>query len=106
MKGKIRVSHNYSIFGSAARGMAEVEDRAKSILAEKETCENINIFAKAIAADWNTAETNAASLKLAFSDFEKILEKRNPEISQFLTKERENRRAKGSAVQLHDSRVI
>jgi len=102
MKGK--VSHGYNIFGSVARGIPEVEERAKSILAEKETSENLDLFAKAIGADWKQTESNASALKLAFSDFEKILEKQKPEISKFLTLEREKRMAARRTTLLQDSK--
>ncbi|MCE7041653.1 hypothetical protein [Dyadobacter sp. CY312] len=101
MKGK--VSHGYNIFGSAARGISEVEDRAKSILVEKETAENLDVFARAIGAEWKQTDKNVSSLRLAFSDFEKILEKQKPEISKFLTLEREKRMAAKRSSLLHGS---
>jgi hypothetical protein len=106
MKGKSRVPREYSIFGSAARGIAEAEERVVAILAEKETPENLALFAKAISEDWKRTQNNAAALRLAFSDFAKLLEQNKSEISHFLSSEREKRKSQLRSSQLLDSRTF
>jgi hypothetical protein len=82
---------NYRLFGSKGRGEPIVEKLLEKVIEEKQTPDNLEIMAKAVAVDWKNTDTNVSRMKFAFSDFEKKMEMMRPEIERFYAKEKRKR---------------
>ncbi|TDE11327.1 hypothetical protein [Dyadobacter psychrotolerans] len=107
MEKKMKATEDYRLFGSQRRGEAEVEQKIKSVLAEKETVDNISTFSRAVSKEWNCSENNVSRLKLAFADLEKKIEKLKPELARQYAAEKEKMAPRGKhRSYIHDSNAI
>lgn len=105
MKPSLSTYRKYETFGLINKSV-EMMDAASKQLTQMETNENMETFARKIAADWKKTDNNVASLKLAFSDFEKIMESKRTEINNHLGSLRNERIMLQKKHNLHDSTVL
>lgn len=105
MESSLPISRDYEIFGMIAKNAGAIEAVSKK-LASMETCENMENFARKIAADWKKSDNNVTSLKLAFSDFEKILESKRSEINSHLGNLRNKRKMRHTKHLIQDSTAL
>lgn len=74
------------MFGSSPKCDNE---KAVRVLSDKETEENLKLFANRIGSDWKAAESGGSSRILSYGDFEKAIAHKKDDIAEFLKRERD-----------------
>lgn len=97
MDKRAKTLATYKIFGSSLRGLEDVERMVAAVIEEKETVENLTVFADNLSVEWKYTEENISNLKLAFSKFEAKLELKKSEIIFAYAAEKEKRKVVASA---------
>lgn len=89
MKNKPKILEDYEVFGTP-----DECDNGKALkrLSEKETEENLKLFARRIGSDWKAADSGGSPRILSFSDFERAIAHKKDDIAEFLKKERDARK--------------
>ena len=80
MDKRMKAIAAYKIFGSPLRGTEEVEKMVAAVISERETDENLSLFASALSIEWRYTDENVSTLKEAFSDFEDRPENKKSEL--------------------------
>ncbi len=105
MDNSLSISRDYESFGLLASTVGAMEIASQK-LALMETPENLERFAKKIAADWKKSDNNVATLKLTFADFERKMESKRAEIDKHLNSLRRNRKVARAKQSFQDSAAL